>query len=309
MRDEEKQMTKNGKWQQLLRKKWVYPAIYLASAALILTGVLWYQGSVDEKVKDKNDNAKSDVALNDEEAMPVSLTQEQLKMPVKNANSVVIKNNFYDPDGTKEERENALVFHNNTYRQNTGIDIAMEDGKAFDVLAALSGTVVKVENDSILGNIIEVEHEEGVTTHYQSMADVAVEVGALVKQGDVIGTAGKSVYNKDAGIHVHFEVRKDGRELNPNDFFNKPLADIIESAHQDREEPVTTDKNEQKEAKPEDRSKEGTDGETSDDRGEGTTGETDQQPQGSETDKDQPTDGEQSPESQTPDASIGMART
>lgn len=231
MREEEKITSLDSKWKRIIRKKWVLPSVYIASAALILTGVLWYQAATGSLFGDNEANDAKNVAdqysdLSQQDAVPVNATEENFKMPVLDEKSVVIKKQFYDNDASSEEQEAALVFYNNTYYPSTGIDIAQENGESFDVVASLSGTVVRAENDSILGNVIEIEHENGVTTYYQSLDEMHVEAGASVDQGDVIGTAGTSVYNKDAGVHVHFEIRQNNEPVNPVDFFNKPLSSL-----------------------------------------------------------------------------------
>jgi len=234
MREEEKITSLDSKWKRIIRKKWVLPSVYIASAALILTGVLWYQAATgnlwgDDDVNDANNVADQYSDLSQQDAVPVNAAAENFKMPVLDEKSVVIKKQFYDYDASSEEQEAALVFYNNTYYPSTGIDIAQENGESFDVVASLSGTVVRAENDSILGNVIEIEHENGVTTYYQSLDEMHVEAGASVDQGDVIGTAGTSVYNKDAGIHVHFEIRQNNEPVNPVDYFNKPVSSLEKS--------------------------------------------------------------------------------
>ncbi|MEC1719571.1 peptidoglycan DD-metalloendopeptidase family protein [Schinkia azotoformans] len=231
MREEEKVTSLDSKWKRIIRKKWVLPSVYIASAALILTGVLWFQAATGNLFGTDKDEQAQNVANNqtpnytNQEAIPVTATEENFKMPVMDEKSVVIKKEFYDNDASSEEQEAALVFYNNTYYPSTGIDIAQENGEGFDVVASLSGTVVRAENDPILGNVVEIEHENGVTTFYQSLDEMHVEAGIQVDQGDVIGTAGTSVYNKDAGIHVHFEIRQNNDPINPNDLFNKPFSE------------------------------------------------------------------------------------
>jgi stage II sporulation protein Q len=109
----------------------------------------------------------------------------------------------------------------------------MKDGETFDVLAALSGTVTKVEEDALLGNVIEVEHDKGIVTQYQSVTEMNVEVGDQVDQGAALAKAGESLFNEEAGVHVHFEIRKDGLPVNPLDYFNKPLSSLQELKQSD----------------------------------------------------------------------------
>ncbi|WP_370876254.1 peptidoglycan DD-metalloendopeptidase family protein [Neobacillus ginsengisoli] len=228
MREEEnKRSSQSSSVKRFFKKRWVFPAIYIASAAIILTGVLWYQSSSSSS--DKYSYNTSDLAgKNNQPAVEVNKALENFKMPVANADQAVVKMGFYDFKASPKDQEAALVFYNNTYQPNTGIDITSKDGKAFDVTASLSGTVTRVDQDSVLGNVIEIEHDKGVVTQYQSVKDMKIKVGDQVNQGQVIATAGQSLYNKDAGTHVHFEIRKDGVAVNPTNYFNKPLAALQE---------------------------------------------------------------------------------
>ncbi|MFE8701826.1 peptidoglycan DD-metalloendopeptidase family protein [Cytobacillus sp. FJAT-54145] len=239
MREEEKKRSsQDSSMKRFFKKRWAFPAIYIASAAIILTAVLWYQNSNSATDSDQYDYEATDIAGKkyNEPAVEVNRSLENFVMPVADPNSVVIHKQFYDYEGTTEEQEAALVFYNNSYHPNTGIDITMENGEAFEVVAALSGTVTKVEEDSLLGNVIEIEHDKGIVTQYQSIKDMSVKVGDQVEQGQALATAGESLYNEEAGVHVHFEIRKDGVPVNPIDFFNKPLSSLQEVNVMEEEE-------------------------------------------------------------------------
>ena len=211
------------------RKRWVYPALYIAGAAIILSAVLWFQSTNKDHEQQDFDATNITGKKHDEPAIEVNRALETFSMPVKDPESAVIQKQFYDYNADKEEQEAALVFYNNTYHPNTGIDIAMKDGKTFDVVAAMSGTVTNVQEDALLGNVVEIEHDKGIVTQYQSVTDIKVEPGDEVKKGQVIAKAGKSIYNEEAGTHVHFEIRKDSRPVNPLDYIDKTLASLQEA--------------------------------------------------------------------------------
>lgn len=211
------------------RKRWVYPALYIAGAAIILSAVLWFQSTNKDHEQQDFDAMNITDKNHEEPAIEVNRALETFSMPVKDPESVVIQKQFYDYNADKEDQEAALVFYNNTYHPNTGIDIAMKDGKTFDVVAAMSGTVTNVQEDALLGNVIEIEHDKGIVTQYQSVTDIKVEPGDEVKKGQVIAKAGKSLYNEEAGTHVHFEIRKDSRPVNPLDYIDKTLASLQEA--------------------------------------------------------------------------------
>ncbi|MEW8986770.1 MAG: M23 family metallopeptidase, partial [Bacillus sp. (in: firmicutes)] len=197
MREDEKKLSsQDSSIKRFFKKRWVIPAIYLASAAIILTGILWYQNSKDLGSENLDYNATdiSGKKINEQPAVEVNRTMENFVMPVSTPEDVVIQKQFYEFDGKKEEQVAALVEYKNSYHPNTGIDITMRDKKAFDVVASLSGTVTDVREDSLLGNVIEIEHDKGIVTQYSSVTDIEVEAGDEVEQGQSLATAGKSLY-------------------------------------------------------------------------------------------------------------------
>ena len=215
-----------SKWQKLARKRWIYPAVYLGFAAIVLAAVLWMQGG-QENAKDLSgiDEERSAFDTN-EESVPVLGDSEVFKVPASEDSGVFVQKQFYDTSASTEEQQAALVFYNNTYYQNAGVDYAKEDGASFDVKAAMSGKVVKATNDQLLGNVVHLEHNDGVVTVYESLEALDVEQGDTVKQGDKLGTAGTNTFDTDAGVHVHFEVRKDDAPVNPLDVFNQPSSAV-----------------------------------------------------------------------------------
>ncbi|KGT38604.1 M23 family metallopeptidase [Weizmannia sp. CD-2023] len=228
MREEEKKRPSQPKnIKNFFKKRWVYPAIYLVSAVLLITGIIWYQslGTHSAKEKFKNDASISQKGSGNE-AIEVNKAVENFRMPVQKPELATIEKKFYDANASVKDQEAALVVYGNTYQPNQGVDITMKNGKTFDVVAAMGGTVTKVQEDAVLGNVIEVEHDKGVTTEYQSVKDIAVKEGDTVKQGQTIAKAGRSELNKAAGTHLHFEIRKDDVAVNPEGYFNKTVSDV-----------------------------------------------------------------------------------
>lgn len=104
------------------------------------------------------------------------------------------------------------------WRTHNGIDIAANKGTP--VKAAMSGVVEKVYKDLKMGYTVIIKHSGGYETKYSSLGeDIKVKEGQMVKQGDVIGTVDQSASFEIAdGPHVHFEVIKDGKNVNPHDY-------------------------------------------------------------------------------------------
>ncbi|HLS20045.1 MAG TPA: M23 family metallopeptidase [Bacillota bacterium] len=239
MKKENDQVSKNT-WKRIIKKKWFFPALYLTIAALLLTGVVWFQNAnktteIQEDFDQLADEFTEQVPY-DDEVKAVMEQQETIKMPVKDEKDIEIITKFFDYDADQEDQERALVEYNNRFYQSTGIDLAASDGESFDVVASLSGTVAEVKDDPILGNVVVLSHDEDIKTYYASLQDVAVAEGDELSQGDLIGSAGKNLFGKENGNHVHFELRKTGAEVNPEDFFNQPLSKLATYAMDDVDE-------------------------------------------------------------------------
>jgi stage II sporulation protein Q len=206
----------------LLSKKWVSPALFMAAAAIIVTIMWLYQGTEKADVKPADDESAevSDVTTGDEEAanektLEVIAEGEALQWPVVDRGGLEIVLPHYDADAPSEERQQALLVSGTTYMPHMGIDLARPDNAAFDVAAAMSGKVTVAEQHPTNGYVVEIEHPDGLVTVYQSLGEIGVKAGDEVKQGTLIGKAGRSELEKDLGVHLHFEVRENGAPVNP----------------------------------------------------------------------------------------------
>jgi len=97
-------------------------------------------------------------------------------------------------------------------RLHKGVDIAAPMGTS--VLAAAEGRVLRIGYDPAgYGNFIEVQHPNGLSTLYGHLSRVDVASGDDVTTGGRIGLIGSTGYS--TGPHLHFEVRRDGAQVNP----------------------------------------------------------------------------------------------
>lgn len=95
--------------------------------------------------------------------------------------------------------------------QHGGYDIAGRNGTP--IVATADGTVVFAGWAGSYGNMVEIEHAYGWTTVYGHCSKLAVRAGDRVKAGEVVGFVGST--GKSTGPHVHYEVRVNGRAVNP----------------------------------------------------------------------------------------------
>ena len=134
---------------------------------------------------------------------------------------VKVGKDYYNYKGSSEEQEKSIIYHENTYIQNSGIDFTSEN--AFEVVSVLDGTVSNVKEDEVLGKIIEINHSNEFVTVYQSLSEANVKKGDTVFQGQVIGISGTRELNKELGNHLHFEFYVGGQIVNPTLYLDKEL--------------------------------------------------------------------------------------
>ena len=190
------------------QKSWFWPAIYLG-IAVVFVGMIWsYSALMKDRSVTEDPNTDSVIQTN--------APKESLKYPFSEAllEDVAVLQEYYDMEASDEDREKALLVFNQSYRTNSGLSISIE-GKPFEVVAAMSGTVENVIVDAFKGNEIILSHADGMSTIYGSLTDVLVKPGDQVIQGQPLGTTTQNEWNPKVGVHLHFEVQKDGKTMSP----------------------------------------------------------------------------------------------
>lgn len=100
---------------------------------------------------------------------------------------------------------------------HNGVDFGGKDGA--DVLTVAAGVVVYAAPRNGYGKMIEINHGRGFATRYGHHRELLVKVGDIVKKGQLIGLMGSS--GRSTGPHVHFEVFKNGRVVDPSSYIHR----------------------------------------------------------------------------------------
>jgi murein DD-endopeptidase MepM/ murein hydrolase activator NlpD len=110
---------------------------------------------------------------------------------------------------------------------HTGVDLIAPAGTP--IVAAAGGVVSTVGFVHEYGQIVEVDHDNGLTSRYAHLSKSLVKVGDVVLKGQPIAHVGST--GRTTGPHLHFEVREKGIPLNPNKFLSLGTqADGIQNA-------------------------------------------------------------------------------
>ena len=98
-----------------------------------------------------------------------------------------------------------------------GLDFSAEPGTP--VVSAADGVVLSTNYHPDYGNVIDIDHGDGLTSRYAHLSRIDAKAGALVKRGELIGAIGTT--GRSTGPHLHFEVRMLGVAQDPALFLKK----------------------------------------------------------------------------------------
>ena len=96
-------------------------------------------------------------------------------------------------------------------KMHEGMDFTAKRGTP--IYASGNGTVIRANRSPSFGNVVYINHGYGYKTVYAHMDKIATKKGKKVKRGDLIGYVGNT--GRSVGPHLHYEVHKNGRPVNP----------------------------------------------------------------------------------------------
>ena len=209
-------------------KKIFVPTIYLIVILSVVGCILLTIMSINKYL---TESEKFDYSINgliDNEVKPVQgedNTKNDVKVikPFRNE-KVTIGRGFYDFEGEQTNQEKSIIFYENTYMQNSGVDYVSDE--VFDVISVLAGKVISVDTDEVLGNIVKIEHDKNIITTYQGIDKVALKVGDVISQGTIVGVSGKSLVNSNYTTSLHFEVNYKGELIDPEKFYSLNVNEL-----------------------------------------------------------------------------------
>lgn len=186
------------------KKRIILNYIYATIAGILVVAcalLIAFVNSKPEKIVQTNNN------INEETIVVATPTYV---VPMKNATIA------------KDYSASELQF-NDTLKQweiHKAIDFIANEDK--NVYAISNGTVSNIYTNYLEGTVIEISHSNGLVSVYKSLnKDVSVAVGDKVSAGQVIGNVSSSMAQElNSGNHLHFELLKDGKKINPNDYLD-----------------------------------------------------------------------------------------
>lgn len=204
--------------KRLVLKPFVLPTLYIL---MVVTLMFMSTTMIYEKDDDEDITYVSDSIFNN--TLPVINSDEVFVLNPFSSDKVKITTGFYNYQEEESKQESSIVKYDNTYLQNSGITYSSDE--KFDIVSIMDGKVTKIYNNELLGNIVEITHENNIVSIYQMLTDVVVKVDSRVKRGDIIAKSGPSKLLNTTN-NLHFEIIKDGMIINPSTILGKNIKDI-----------------------------------------------------------------------------------
>lgn len=186
---------------------------YLASIKRVLTGdiettklsrdSIYVPEQSEQQVLDMKTN-EADTKLRDEVALEDKYNLfEEAKPRVSLVLFAPVKGHITDPYSSKDK--------------HFAVDIALPKDTPIKSIAA--GTVLFADWTPSNGNVIILRHNDGIISVYKHCASLTKEQGDVVRSGEAIALAG-STGSQSTGVHLHFELWKDGYPINPTQYID-----------------------------------------------------------------------------------------
>lgn len=174
----------------------------------------------DSKVLQKGENGTKEITymIREQNGMPVGKSNQKEKIVKEAKKNIVAKGTKVIPSRGSGKfswpAEGGYIsskMGRRWGREHRGIDIARPSG--FAIKAADNGVVTSSGQDGTYGNRVVIDHQNGFQTTYAHLASIDVKNGQVVSSGTKLGIMGST--GRSTGIHLHFEVRKNGSIVNP----------------------------------------------------------------------------------------------
>jgi murein DD-endopeptidase MepM/ murein hydrolase activator NlpD len=107
-------------------------------------------------------------------------------------------------------------------RPHTGIDLDLETGD--NVYAAFDGIVMGASYSKGYGNLVVLQHANGLQTYYAHLSKIKVEEGQKLESGELLGLGGST--GRSTGPHLHFEVRYQGAYMDPSNLIDFKTGEL-----------------------------------------------------------------------------------
>ncbi len=200
----------------------VFFSLVLCMLIFSISAVTFYENTMEKQAQSQTHTTIKQVEVKKTDVVktttiPQTTTTAPKTNPPTTTKSTVAQF-FVMPVGgviTKNFSNEKLQFDEtyNDWRVHLALDIAAEKGT--EIHSAGDGIVNDIYEDDLLGQVVIIDHGNGIIAHYCGVLSPKIEKGQIVAAGDVIGGVGKVPSESVEQFHLHFAVQKDGQWVDP----------------------------------------------------------------------------------------------
>ncbi len=145
----------------------------------------------------------------------------QPSKPTNSNDTIIFGLPFENATISKEYADSSLLYDATTklWCTHQALDFACKEGQ--EVKAVFDGKVTKIESSMMNGTVVYLKVSDNLTVVYKGLSSsVSVKEGDTIKKGAVIGKVTSFLAEKADGIHLHLELLKDSKLINPTEYFS-----------------------------------------------------------------------------------------
>lgn len=203
--------------------KYLMPTLYLGVIAIMIFSVVLIISGIKTYISDSNYKFTLDKVF-EGEVIPVTKIESDLIVKPFISENVKVGKYFYDYEDESKKQSESLIYYENTYMQNNGVDYVSNE--EFDIVSVLDGEVIAIEDNEVYGKVITIKHNDNLNTIYSNVKDVLVNVGYKTSQGEIIATSDTSKLEETKKPTLHFEVYYKGNVIDPEEMYTLKVSDL-----------------------------------------------------------------------------------
>lgn len=204
--------------------KIIIPSIYVGVIGVMVVSCLLVVSGVKNFLNERKDYDYTLDKVFIKDTIPVSKNESNMIIKPYTNDKVKVYSYFYDFEGDSKKQLDSLIYYENTYMQNNGVDYSNDED--FDVVSILDGEVISIEDNAIYGKVVTIKHNDNLKSVYSNVKNVLVNVGYKISQGEIF--ASSDTYKVDTKVKslLHFEVYYKDNALDPENLYTMSVSDL-----------------------------------------------------------------------------------
>ena len=204
--------------------KIIIPSIYVGVIGVMVVCCFLVVSGVKNFLNERKDYDYTLDKVFIKDTIPVSKNESNMIVKPYTNDKVKVYSYFYDFEGDSKKQLDSLIYYENTYMQNNGVDYSNDED--FDVVSILDGEVISIEDNAIYGKVVTIKHNDNLKSVYSNVKNVLVNVGYKISQGEIF--ASSDTYKVDTKVKslLHFEVYYKDNALDPENLYTMSVSDL-----------------------------------------------------------------------------------